>query len=60
MRARFNIDVKKAKNGRFHIVLKSANGNKFNHQYNTKAKAKQSAESLFSSMKVGHCRRMYE
>lgn len=59
-RARFVIDLKENSRKEWTIVLKSANGRTFNHRYNTKAKAKQSAESLARSFKQGHLRKDYE
>lgn len=58
-RARFNIDLAKNRKGEWYIKLKSANGNAFNHRYNTKAKAKQSADSLARSFKQGHIDKKY-
>ena len=59
VRPRFKISLKKNRAGEYYIVLTSTNGRKFNHKYNTKAKAKQSADSLARSMKLGHCKKDY-
>lgn len=58
-RARFNIDVAKNRAGEWYIVLKSANGRTFNHRYNNRSKAKQSADSLARSFKQGHITKLY-
>ena len=59
-RARFNIDIAQNRKKEWYIVLKAANGRTFNHRYNTKAKAKQSANSLARSFKQGHLDKKYE
>jgi hypothetical protein len=57
---RFSIDLKQNSRKQWYIVLKSRNGRTFNHQYNTRAKAVQSAKSLQKSFKQGHLRQDYE
>ncbi len=59
-RARFTIDLAQNRKKEWYIKLKFANGNTFNHRYNTKAKAKQSAQSLVRSFKQGHITKLYE
>lgn len=60
MRARFNLDLAKDSKGNWYIKLSSSNGRTFNHKYNSFRKAKQSADSLARSMKLGHCKKLYE
>lgn len=59
MKARFTLEIARNTRGNYYIKFKSINGRTFNHSYNTKGKAKQSADSLFKSMKTGHCVKKY-